>query len=109
MTIAVSPEPVPLASDADGVVRVGGTRVTVDTLVAAFHTGDSPEEIHQQYPSVQLADVYAVLAYYLRHIDEVDAYLDSREQVGATVRTENETRFPPEGIRSRLLARRSEG
>lgn len=107
MTIAASPEPVPLETDADGAVRVGGSRVTLDTLVAAFQAGDSPEEIHEQYPTVDLADVYAVLAYYLRHTREVDTYLDSREQARATVRATDEDRFAPEGIRARLLARRS--
>jgi len=69
----------PFETDADGVVRVGGSRVTLDTLVAVFHTGDSPEEIHEQYPTVDLADIYAVLTYYLRHTREVDAYLDARD------------------------------
>lgn len=107
MTIGVAPEPVPLETDVDGVVRVGGSRVTLDTLVAAFQTGDSPEEIHEQYPTVDLADIYAVLTYYLRHTREVDAYLDARDQARVTVRAANEGRFVPEGIRARLLARRS--
>ena len=107
MTIAASPEPVPLATDADGVVRVGGSRVTLDTLVAAFLTGDSPEEIHEQYPTVDLADIYAVLAYYLRHTGEVDAYRDGREQASAAVRAADEARSGAGGLRARLLARRS--
>jgi uncharacterized protein (DUF433 family) len=107
MTIAAAPEPVPLETDADGAVRVGGSRVTLDTLVAAFQAGDSPDEIHEQYPSVHLADIYAVLAYYLRHTREVSAYLDAREQAMATVKAANEERFDPEGIRARLLARRN--
>jgi uncharacterized protein (DUF433 family) len=107
MTIEVAPEPVPLETDADGAVRVGGSRVTLDTLVAAFQVGDSPEEIHEQYPTVDLADIYSVLAYYLRHTREVEAYLDAREQASATVRAANEDRFASEGIRARLLARRS--
>lgn len=41
--------------------------MTLETLVAAFDRGDSPEEIHEQYPSVALSDVYAVLTYCLRH------------------------------------------
>lgn len=109
MTIAVAPEPVPLKTDADGVVRVGGSRVTLDTLVAAFRTGDSPEEIHEQYPTVDLADIYAVLTYYLRHTRDVDGYLDARDRASLTVRTANEDRYPPEDIRARLLARRGSG
>ena len=106
MTIAVAPEPVPLETDADGVMRVGGSRVTLDTLVAAFQTGDSPEEIHEQYPTVDLADIYAVLTYYLRHTRDVGVYLETRGQASVTVRAANEDRFAPEGIRARLLARR---
>lgn len=101
------PEPVPLSADADGVVRVGGTRVTLDTLVAAFREGATAEAIAEQYPSLQLGQIYTVLGYYLCHQNEVDAYLQRRRQEAARVRQENETRFPPLGIRERLLARRS--
>lgn len=97
---------VPVLTDADGVIRVGGTRVTLDTVVAAFEMGATAEEIAQQYPSVALADVYAVIAYFLRHRAEVDAYLLARQQQAAEVRRENERRFDPSGVRERLLARR---
>ena len=52
MSLMVMPEPVPLAADRDGVMRVGGTRVTLDTVVAAFREGATAEEITQQYPSL---------------------------------------------------------
>ena len=70
----VGPEPVPLVADRDGVVRVGSTRVTLDAVVVAFRTGATAEQIAQQYPSVELADVYAVLTYYLRHRLLVEEY-----------------------------------
>ena len=82
MSLMVMPEPVPLAADRDGVMRVGGTRVTLDTVVAAFREGATAEEITQQYPSLQLADVYAVIGYYLRHQPEVDDYLRERRARG---------------------------
>lgn len=66
MQLAVDPEPVPLVRDEHGAWRVGGTRVTLETLVAAVDCGDSAEEIHEQYPSVALGDVYAVLTDCLR-------------------------------------------
>jgi uncharacterized protein (DUF433 family) len=102
----MSIEPLPLTTDPNGVVRVGGTRVTLDTLVAAFREGMTPEGIVEQYPTLGLADVYSVIGYYLSHSDEVDEYLRSRQQVAADVRHENEARFDPKGIRDRLLARR---
>jgi uncharacterized protein (DUF433 family) len=107
MSLAVAPEPMPLAIDADGVVRIGGTRVTLDTLVAAYREGATAETIAEQYPSLPLDQVYTVIGYYLRHQGEVDAYLRRRRQEAAQVRQENEARFPPIGIRDRLLARRS--
>ena len=99
-------ERVPIHTDADGVIRVGGTRVTLDTLVAAFDAGATAEEIVQQYPSVALADVYSVIAYYLRHQHEMQAYVTRRQQQAAQVREQNERRFDPSGVRDRLLARR---
>jgi len=99
-------ERVPVQTDADGVVRVGGTRVTLDTLIAAFDAGATAEEMAQQYPSVALADIYSVIAYYLRHQSEVRAYLTRRQREAAELREENGRRFDPSGVRDRLLARR---
>lgn len=107
MTLAAGPEPPPLAADKDGVVRVGGTRVTLDTVVASFREGATAEEIAQQYPTLSLADVYSVIGYYLRHQADVDAYLGGRAQGAVDTRRENEARFDPNGIRERLLARRT--
>lgn len=106
--MAVEPEPVPLVTNTDGVVRVGGTRVTLDTVVAAFREGATAEEIVQQYPTLRLADVYSVIAYYLRHRTSVDTYVDDRARLGEEVRRKNEERCDPSGIRDRLLARRSQ-
>jgi len=106
MAYKIPADVLPLQEDTDGVLRVGGTRVTLDTLVAAFEEGATPEEIVQQYPSLQLADVYAVIGYYLRHREEVEQYLQRRHKQAERVRGENEARFPSAGVRERLLARR---
>lgn len=106
MTAAVvEPEPVPLTRDATGRLMVIGTRVPLDTLVAAFERGDSPEAIHESYPTVALGDIYAIFTYCLRHRSEVNTYLAGRSARRAATRTEVETRFPPDGLRARLLAR----
>jgi len=107
MVLAPTTEVIPLTADANGVLRVGNTRVTLDTVLAAFADGATAEEIVQQYPSLQLADVYSVIGYYLRHIAEVDAYLQQRHKQRETVRQQNEARFDPHGVRERLLARRA--
>ncbi len=107
MTLSFLIERAPLELDADGVVRVGGTRVTLDTLVDAFQDGATAEEIAHQYPSLDLADVYAALGYYLRQRSEVEVYLRQRRRQAAEVRKQNEARFDPHGVRNRLLARRA--
>lgn len=100
-------ETLPIETDAKGIVRVGKTRVTLETLIAAFSEGATPEEIAQQYPSLHLADIYSVIGYYLRHSAEVEAYLLRRSEQVASVQRKNETRFDPSGVRDRLLARRT--
>ena len=90
----------------DDDVRVSGTRVTLDTVVAAFEEGATAEEIVFQYPSLDLAGVYAVIAYYLQHRPQVEDYLHQRQARADEVQRQNEARFDPKGIRERLLVRR---
>jgi uncharacterized protein (DUF433 family) len=105
MTLTIDTEPLPLLVDDDGVVRVGGTRVTLDTIVTAFNEGANAEEIVQQYPSLSLADVYAVIGYYLRRRSEIEAYLQERKIRAMEVRQSNEARYTQRDIRKRLLER----
>lgn len=104
VALAIGAEPIPLQPDTDGVLRVGGTRVTLDTIVAAFEEGATAEEIVYQYPSLRLADVYSVIGYYLQRHLEVEAYL---QRQAAEVRQGNKMRREPRDIRERLLARRA--
>jgi len=101
--------PAPLVRDDSGVLRVAGTRVTLDSVVVAFDLGATPEEIVQKYPSIDLVSVYAVIAYVLRNRESVDVYLTERARSAAEVQAEVEARFPPDGLRARLLARRATG
>ena len=105
MTLAIEMEAPPLRPDADGAVRVGDTRVLLDTVIAAFGQGASAEQIVDQYPAVNLAQVYAVIAYYLRHSDQVDSYLAHRRQEADRLRSEIQSTYGRQGIRERLLAR----
>ena len=106
--LVITAEPIPLEADVDGVVRVSGTRVTLDTVVAAFKEGATAEEIVFQYPSLDLVNVYAVIAYYLQRRPQVEAYLRKRKVQADETQRQNEARFDPYGIRERLLARRAE-
>jgi hypothetical protein len=79
-------------------------RVTLDSVVVAFDLGATAEEILQRYPSLDVASVYEVIAYVLRHRSAVDEYLAGRLRLASGVQAEIEARFPPRGIRARLLA-----
>ena len=97
--------PPPLRFDAHGVCRVADTRVTLLTLIEAFLEGATPEEIYQEYSSLDLADVYSVIAFYLGRRAEIDAYLDTVREREAHVIDEIKVRSPLPEIRRRLLAR----
>ncbi|MCA9839258.1 MAG: DUF433 domain-containing protein [Trueperaceae bacterium] len=76
MTVDLSPENVPLTQTEQGVLLVSGTRVGLEVIVSDFNLGASAEEIALSYSSLSLADVYAVIAFYLRHKEELTAYLN---------------------------------
>lgn len=105
MALPAEVNAVPLHQDPHGALRVAGTRVTLDTVVAAYHRGDTPEQMAQDYSVLQAADVYAVIGYYLRHRDEVDAYLSRRRQEARALREEAEKLFPSAGLKERLQSR----
>jgi uncharacterized protein (DUF433 family) len=107
MALSIAVDPVPIRVSADGVALVGDTRVPIDTVVHAFERGWTPETIVRKFPTLRLPDVYAVVAYYLRHTDEVQAYLRERRAIAAEVRAENERRFPADALRERARRRRA--
>ena len=63
------------------------------------------EDILSQYPSLELGDIYATLAYFLHHRDEVEAYLLARREEAAQLRTRYKLGGDGAAIRARLLAR----
>ena len=105
---AFTPEVPPLRMDEHKVIRVGKTRVTLDTIVAAFQRGDTPEEIARNYDSLSLGEIYQTIAYYLAHQSDVDAYVERRTVSRAVLQKEVEADHDPNGIRQRLLGRRSQ-
>lgn len=107
MTLTIAAEPAPLRVNADGVVLVGKTRVPLDTVVYVFQQGATAEEIVYRFPSLKLADVYATIAFYLNHQQEVETYLQQRQQQAQEIRKMNEAKFDPQGLRDRLLARKA--
>jgi uncharacterized protein (DUF433 family) len=107
MSFTAQVEAPPLHEDAAGAVRVGDSRVLLELVFRAFQDGATPEAIMQRYSTLALADVYAVIAYYLRHPTEVEGYLARREQKAEEVRLRIEGQQGDlSEIRARLLAQR---
>ncbi len=108
MPLTIHEDAIPLRVDETGTVRVGKTRVILELVIHAFRDGGTPEQIVQDYDTLSLADVYAVIGYYLHHRDEVDAYLAVRAAEGEELRKkiEDRQRHLPD-IRARLLAARA--
>jgi uncharacterized protein (DUF433 family) len=107
VVFSVQPESPPLREDETGALRVGESRVLLEIVIRAFQDGATPETIVQRYSTLSLPDVYAVIAYYLRHSNEADAYLALREQNATQVQQRIELDQPDlSEIRARLLSRR---
>lgn len=106
MNVTVSTSEVRLTKTEAGVLRVGDSRVSLDTVIIAFLQGATPEQIVEDYDSLELAEVYAVISYYLQNRAEVEKYLAKRKVGRENLRRQIESRTNPQNIRERLLARR---
>ena len=97
-------EPPPLRVDEGGAVRIGNSRISLDVVVKQYENGMTPEDLVRAYDSLALADIYAVISYYIRHRDEVRTYLKGREEEAGTLRAKIEAERPRVS-RDELLAR----
>lgn len=105
MSLHIYNAPVPLRTVEGGGMRVGNTRVSLESIIYNYKNGATAEQIVFDFPTLELADVHAVIAYYLRHQDEVENYLVDRLQQAEEVRRQIEPIVSNEKIRERLLTR----
>lgn len=108
MPMVIKADPPPLRLDEHGVVRVGDSRVMLELVVHAADAGASADEIVETYPSLNLAEVHATLAYILRHRSEIDAYMIESEAHAAEMRRLMDERSPQKGLREELERRLAE-
>jgi uncharacterized protein (DUF433 family) len=106
VVLALDAERPPLRVDEAGAIRVGKSRISLDLVVGQYENGVTPEDMVRAYDTLVLADVHAVIAYYLRHRDEVRAYLRKRTAEAAALRSKIEAEHP-RVAREELMARRS--
>ena len=84
----------PLRRDEGGAIRVGRSRISLDLVVEQYENGMTPEDMVRAYDTLVLTDVYAVIAYYLRHRDEVRAYLKGRQEEADALEAQIEAEGP---------------
>jgi uncharacterized protein (DUF433 family) len=106
MTLPLTADPLPIHLEPSGAMRIGTTRVTLESVIRAHRHGLSPEQIVEQYDTLILGDVYSVISYYLHHRRELDEYVVERERNVDRLEAEALANGQsPTGLRKRLEAK----
>ncbi|MBC8099407.1 MAG: DUF433 domain-containing protein [Armatimonadetes bacterium] len=97
---------IPLRTDEYGAIRIGTSRVLLEVVLHAYARGETPASIVDSYSTLTLGDVYAVLAYYLAHQPELEAYVQQRDAQAAQIVAALHTQLTPaaRALRARLKA-----
>ena len=100
---------VPLTLTEDGTIRITGSRVSLESIVLQYEQGAGPEQIYEGFPSLKLADIYAVISYYLNHHEQVNEYLLGQETKAQALRENIESdpvyKSKPTELRERIKSR----
>jgi len=102
MEFSIDTTPPPFVYDSKGIIRVGGTRITLDTIIQTFKDGSTCEEIVYQYPVLKLSDVYSAVSYYLNNQEKVETYLEEHHRTANKIQYKIESHFEVNKIRDRL-------
>jgi uncharacterized protein (DUF433 family) len=106
---------VPLTTTEFGTIRVGRSRVSLDSVVHHYKQGATAERIAESFPSLDLADIYAVIAYYLANRESVEEYFQRQEadadalqqEIESDPKQQRATNQLRERIRARWTAQQS--
>jgi uncharacterized protein (DUF433 family) len=98
----------PFRWDEAGGIRIGSSRVTLDSILASYHNGSTPEEIAIQFSVLSLENIYSAIAYYLNYRQEIDNYLEQRNQQAQQLRQQLTQKHNLVDLRHRLLTRQSQ-
>ncbi|MBI5384431.1 MAG: DUF433 domain-containing protein [Verrucomicrobia bacterium] len=89
-------------TDDKGVAWIDDANVkVVEVMAEHLAHGVGPEQIHQDHPSLSLAQIFAAFAYYHDHRVELDAEMERRHQGAEALKEE----APPFLTRKELLSR----
>jgi uncharacterized protein (DUF433 family) len=97
---------VPLTLAEDGTLRVTGSRVTLDSVIQEYNQGATAEEIQADFPSLGLAQICSLLAYYLDHRDTVEEYLCREAEAADKTRRWIAEHVDSSPLRQRIRERR---
>lgn len=85
--------------DAEGIPWITGANTkVVEVVLDKMAHNSSPEEMHEQYPHLSLAQIHAALSYYYEHQAEVDADIERRNRYVEEMRAKQ----PDSPLRQRL-------
>lgn len=116
MPVIETTQNVPFSVTLDGTIRIAETRVSLDSLLHHYRQGATAEEIALRFPALRLADVHSIIAYYLNHEDELDAYLvrqgqdadELQQRISADPAQQQGIREIRERIKRRIAERQQE-
>ena len=89
--------------DGEGSMRVGNSRVSLDSVVIGFQQGEAPETIRRNFPTLTLEEVYGAITYYLANREEVDEHLRRQQERWDRAAQEQERNPSPAMRRLRTL------
>jgi uncharacterized protein (DUF433 family) len=98
----------PLEVWEDGTIRIKNSRVTLDVIVRQFKTGATAEQIQEDFPSLNLREIYAVLAFYLEQSNFVEDYLKKQKAEARETVEFIEQNLPTANLRASIRARQRE-
>jgi uncharacterized protein (DUF433 family) len=92
----------------DGTIRIANSRITLDVIVRQFKTGATAEQIQEDFPSLNLREIYAALAFYLEQTEFVEDYLKNQKAEAQETIAFIEQNLPTENLRASIRARHRE-
>ncbi|MCC7364666.1 MAG: hypothetical protein IT303_09855 [Dehalococcoidia bacterium] len=94
-TLPLTDTPVLIVARPEGGYRVAGTRVSLESALAAYLRGPrTAAAIHEAFPAVDLPTAAALIAYYALHEELVDRYLAEESAAEERSRLEDRALHP---------------
>src|SRR3954470_1822720 len=83
-----------------GKPRIAGHRIRVQDIVVWTEEGRSVDEIVSEFPQLSLSDIYAALAYYHDHREEIDTDISGDNEFFKRMKSQSKSamdRLPDRG------------